>query len=570
MKRINLIYLLCIAFTMLSSCEDFLERPPFDSIDDSEYWKTEEHIRSYTYGFYPSLFNGYGTSGLIGGSSFGNGDMNNDDIAVNVQSEFTPIRIPDSDGGWSFTNIRKSNYLIEKAATVPGLNVEALNHWNGIGRFFRSYFYSNLVFAYGDCPWYDHRLSTNERKELFKDRQPRTEVVKNIIKDFEYALANVRHEDGKLTINKYVVAAMVSRLMLREGTFLKYHNIDLNLADECLRLSRDASKIVMSSAKYNICDNYNSLFSSDDLASNSECIFYRKYVNGILTHCVLTYNNAEAQTGASKALMESYLNDKGLPVHLDPTWAPKTAEDFFKNRDPRLTASFRPKFYLHGEDCTPFNYSTSGYSMRKFMDDSQSQSSDLKFRGQNNETDCPILRYAEVLLNYAEARYELGELTQDDLNNSINLLRKRVNMPYLQIMGSEPAIDSKVYDDPRRDQTVPSLLWEIRRERRIELCFEGHRYNDLKRWKKLDYMCNETNPDIRYGAYISYKDYPKANRKEVFIEDGKNEGFILCNRGAQRQAPKDRNYVKPIPKDQIQLYKDNGYTLSQTKEWIEQ
>ena len=143
-------------------------------------------------------------------------------------------------------------------------------------------------------------------------------------------------------------------------------------------------------------------------------------------------------------------------------------------------------------------------------------------------------------------------------------------MPYLQIMGSEPAIDSKVYDDPRRDQTVPSLLWEIRRERRIELCFEGHRYNDLKRWKKLDYMCNETNPDIRYGAYISYKDYPKANRKEVFIEDGKNEGFILCNRGAQRQAPKDRNYVKPIPKDQIQLYKDNGYTLSQTKEWIEQ
>lgn len=83
-------------------------------------------------------------------------------------------------------------------------------------------------------------------------------------------------------------------------------------------------------------------------------------------------------------------------------------------------------------------------------------------------------------------------------------------------------------------------------------------------------MCNETNPDIRYGAYISYKDYPKANRKEVFIEDGKNEGFILCNRGAQRQAPKDRNYVKPIPKDQIQLYKDNGYTLSQTKEWIEQ
>ena len=568
MKTYRFLLLSTIILAATTSCQDFLDRPPYDSISDTEYWQTEDHIRSYSYGFYPTFFNGYGTSGLIGGSSFGNGDTFNDDIAWNVQGEFTPIRIPDSDSGWDFSVIRKANYMIEKIQEVPGLSEEALNHWMGIGRFFRGIQYANLVFAYGDVPWYDKRLETSDRAEMFKDRDPRSLVVKNIMEDFNFALKNVRTSDGELTINRYVVGAMVSRLMLREGTFLKYHNIDANLAKECLELSRDASLVVME-GNFSVSDDYNALFSSDDLMSNTEVIFYRKYLSGILMHCVLTYNNAEAQTGANRALMEAYLTDEGLPVHLDANWNPKTATEFFSNRDPRLNATFREKFYIRGEDCTPFNYSTSGYSMRKFMDDSQSSSNDQKFRGANNETACPLLRLGEVLLNYAEARYELGELTQIDLDNSINLLRSRKGMtiPKLEMVGESPAVNGTVYDDPRRDPDVPSLLWEIRRERRVELCFEGLRYNDLKRWKKLDYMCNETNPDIRYGAYIRYSDYPKANRTEVAIDGGAEEGFILCNRGTARKAPTDKNYIKPVPKDQIQLYKDNGYTLSQTKEW---
>lgn len=569
MKKYSLYISLLMLLFAVSSCQDFLDRPPYDSIPDTEYWQNEEHIRTYAYGFYPTFFVGYGTSGLISGSLFGNGDTFNDDIAWNVQGEFTPIRIPDSDGGWSFATVRKANYMLEMTAQVTGLTEEAMNHWIGIGRFFRGMQYANLVFAYGDVPWYDKRLETSNRDEMFKDRDPRSTVVGHIIEDFEFALKNVRKEDGELNIDRYVVAAMVSRLMLREGTFQKYHNLDQDLAVRCLKLSRDASLEVMNSHKFSVSDNYNALFSSDDLMSNPEVIFYRKYLGGILTHCTLTYNNAEAQTGASRALLETYLTADGLPVHMDDSWAPKTADEFFADRDPRLTATFRKKFYIRGEDCTPFNYSTSGYSMCKFMDDSQANSEDLKYRGQNNETDCPLLRLGEVLVNYAEARYELGELTQDDLNNSINLLRSRKGMsiPKLEIIGNEPAVNGVVYDDPKRDKDVPSLLWEIRRERRVEMCFEGLRYSDLKRWKKLDYMCNETNPDIRYGAYIRYSDYPKANKTEVYIDGGADEGFILCNRGTARKAPTDKNYVKPIPKDQIQLYKDNGYTLTQTKEW---
>ena len=432
--------------------------------------------------------------------------------------------------------------------------------------------YANMVFGYGDVPWYDARLDASDRDAMFKDRDPRTEVDRKIMEDFQFAMDNVRTNDGDLVINRYVVAAMVSRLALREGTFLKYHNIDAALGNEMIKMSREAALIVMQSGLFSVSPDYNALFSSDDLAGNPEVIFYRKYLGGTLTHCVLTYNNAEAQTGANRALLESYLTDDGLPVHLDANWDPQTADEFFAGRDPRLTETFRMKYYVRGEDCTPFNYSTSGYSMCKFMDDTQATSEDQKYRGQNNETDCPLLRYSEVLLNYAEACYELGELSQSDLDASINLIRRRngMSIPDLQMLGNQPGVNGTAYDDPKRDPDVPAMLWEIRRERRVEMCFEGLRYSDLKRWKKLDYMCNETNPDIRYGAYIRYSDYPKANRTEVYIDGGAEEGFILCNRGTARKAPEAKNYVKPIPKDQIQLYEDNGYKLTQTKEWMDE
>lgn len=574
MKRLKIMAstLLMLSAISFTSCTDYFERPPFDSLEDSEYWQTEEHCRTYSYGFYPTFFNGYGTSGLIGGSSFGNGDTFNDDIAWNVQGEFTPIRVPDSDSGWDFGVIRKANYMIEKVQTVPGLSEEALNHWLGIGRFFRGMQYANMVFGYGDVPWYDARLDASDRDAMFKDRDPRTEVDRKIMEDFQFAMDNVRTNDGDLVINRYVVAAMVSRLALREGTFLKYHNIDAALGNEMIKMSREAALIVMQSGLFSVSPDYNALFSSDDLAGNPEVIFYRKYLGGTLTHCVLTYNNAEAQTGANRALLESYLTDDGLPVHLDANWDPQTADEFFAGRDPRLTETFRMKYYVRGEDCTPFNYSTSGYSMCKFMDDTQATSEDQKYRGQNNETDCPLLRYSEVLLNYAEACYELGELSQADLDASINLIRRRngMSIPDLQMLGNQPGVNGTAYDDPKRDPDVPAMLWEIRRERRVEMCFEGLRYSDLKRWKKLDYMCNETNPDIRYGAYIRYSDYPKANRTEVYIDGGAEEGFILCNRGTARKAPEAKNYVKPIPKNQIQLYEDNGYKLTQTKEWMDE
>ena len=570
MKKYNIIAVMLTLLFSLGSCNDFLERDPYTVVPDYDYWQNEAQIRTYANGFYAAYFVGYGTSGLIGGSRYGNGDTFNDDVAWRTQGEFTPIRIPETDGSWDFSYVKKANYMLESIDLVPALDEATINHWKGIARFFRALEYGDLTFLFGDVPYFDHTMTATDYDVLYKPRDPRTTVDRKVMEDFEFAMNNVRTDDGSLQINRYVVAGMASRYALREGTFLKYHGIDANLGNELIDFARRAALLVMNSGKFIITDDYNALVTSDDLASNKEVIFYRSYVDGVLMHCTLTYNNKEAQTGANKALLESYLNSNGLPVHyLNDAWQPTTAEEFFADRDGRLTETFRTKYFIRGEDCTPFNYSTSGYSMHKFMSDKDSLSSELKFRNAQNVTDAPVLRYAEVLLNYAEACYELGTLTQVDLDKSINLLRARagVNLPPLEMQGNQPAVNGLAYDDPMRDPDVPSLLWELRRERRVELAFEGLRYNDLKRWKKLDYMCNETNPDIRYGAYIRLADYPKANTDEVKIVDGASEGLILCNTGTERKAPQPKNYVRPVPRAQITLYKNHGYVLAQTKEW---
>ena len=143
------------------------------------------------------------------------------------------------------------------------------------------------------------------------------------------------------------------------------------------------------------------------------------------------------------------------------------------------------------------------------------------------------------------------------------------------MVGDQPAINGVAFDDPKRLEIeknadggiTPALLWEIRRERRVELCMEGFRLNDLKRWCKLDYLWNGCNPDIRYGAYIRLSDYPTRGTEVVLEDPNATEGYILRNTLGQRNRPIKRNYINPIPSGQITLYKTKGYTLSQNTEW---
>jgi hypothetical protein len=172
------------------------------------------------------------------------------------------------------------------------------------------------------------------------------------------------------------------------------------------------------------------------------------------------------------------------------------------------------------------SYSTTGYVVQKFLNESirnVPEGTNSNF----NPTDAVVIRFGEVLLNYAEATAELGTLTQQDLDISINRLRARadVKMPPLQVIGGQPAVNGVVYADQERDPTVSPLLWEIRRERRIELVMEaGLRNEDLRRWKKLEYTDTQGS-DVNRGAWINKADYPAA--LSVTIEGGSTQGYVI-------------------------------------------
>lgn len=560
--RNKIIYTIIAAALISGSCnKDFLERYPQDQLVDESYWSGESNVRTFSYGFYPAYFSGYG-SGYTWGKFF-SGQSLNDDFAGSSPAQFIKT-VPAAGGGWTFAWVRKANIFIDRIQTVP-MDEEAIQHWTGVGRFFRGLEYSDLVNTFGDVPWYGQELN-EASPELYKPRDSRTLVMDSVLKDFQYAAEHVRESDGPagLTVNRYVVLALMSRVFLFEGTWQKYHGLSEEKSREYLEAAKWAANEVIESGKYSIADNFRSVFNSLSLAGKKEVILYREYEPGILTHSLHSYVNKEPQTGTSKDAIESFLASDGLPITISPLYqGDKSIAEVMANRDPRLIQTFVQELRVNGVTTV---YSTSGYAVRKFLNDDLANQTEGS--SNLNPTDAPVIRYGEVLLNYAEAAAELGQLTQEDLDKSINKLRARpgINMPPLEVIGGEPAVDGVTFVDPEKDPDVPAMLWEIRRERRTELMFEGFRLDDLRRWKKLEYT-NTVDSDINRGAWVSRAEFP--NMVGVTIEDGAQEGYIIpaWKPETQRIFPGEHVYLNPLPLDQIKLYEDNGSVLTQNTGW---
>lgn len=572
-------------FLTLTSCKDFLNQPVYDDFTDEEYWNNEDQCRTFMYSFYPSVFVGYGSGYSHGQFLMGEGS-NDDYVSSKEQADFSNS-IPETNGSWSFSSIRRANYALTRIPTIAA-DEATIAHWMGVARFFRAYYYANLVFTFGDVPWFDRVPQVSSSKTdldyLYKDRDSRTYVDSMIMADLQYAMDNVKPSDGALQVNKYVVAAMTSRLMLREGTYLRYHNIDLNVAEQCLTMAKSAADMVIKSGKYSLAADYKSLFISADLSSNPEVIMYRHYEDGQLSHSTLTYSFTEGQGGLSKSFAMAFLTSDGFPMSQkhDMFWVPNTLDKFFGDRDPRMAMVMRNKFYFKGSNEAPFGYSLSGLAWNKFMDDARATTPEATWSGSKNVTDAPCLRYAEILLNYTEAAYELSELGAGTFSNEdlkpLNEVRKRAGIPDLQVSGTTALVGGvEVKDEDRLaienetgETPVTPILWEIRRERRVELCLEGFRAGDLKRWKRMDYMWNGCNPDIRYGAYVVLANYTEdeiAQGEIVLDDEMMTEGWALRNTLRERNRPTEKNYISPVPTGQITLYESKGYTLTQTKEW---
>jgi len=629
MKKIIFSLLAGLALTFTACNDDVLNRPTLTQyVDDpGAFWRNETDLRMYCNEYYPLYFPGY-SSGWGDDWAPLRGYNRSDDVAktgtqtnfmnttpesgwTSVSPLYTGVWWEEWCGNrWNFAWVRQTNILLDRIENVtkPNLSDEAYNHWTGIGHFFRAFEYWRLVMTFGDVPYFDEVVGSADLDYMYRDRDPRNFVMDKVYEDLVYAIANVRENDGANTINKYVVAAVASNIMLFEGTWQKYHNLDQTLAKKYLELAVQAAEIVMNSGKYAFTSDFKSLFGSlTGLESNGEVIIWRNYAAGKATHHIASYANgfegAEGERGcANLELIKSFICNDGRP------WQNSTVAnaDQFNvanlavTRDPRFEASF---FDVIRRQSTTWLY------CNKFID---RRSTDIvlstgalpggaypEYNSNTNTNSFPCLRLAEVVLNWIEAKAVLAEsfggtaVTQADLDKSINAIRNRpldATAIAKGVQKTAPLQLAVLPNDPARDADVSPLMWEIRRERRMEFVFEHTRLLDIKRWAKiLDYMDNNKYPDTMFGPWVNFlTEFPdafdganktnnigvltvrKADGTKVTY-DGNNEtdmvGFVQVNNAIPRRSFGSEVYLAPVPKNLIQSYKDQGYTLTQTPGW---
>ncbi len=542
------------AILLLTSCsKDFLDRGSQIIFDDTNFWTSESNVKSYCWEFY-NRFKGFGTGT--------NGDFYfttfSDDQAASGMDAF-PSAAPASDANWEYTYIRKANLLLARANKVP-MSQEAINHYLGVAKFFRAYEYANMVRHFGDVPYINEYLDQGQTEMIYTPRTPRKAVVDSIISDLQFAAQNIRTTDrnkamGDVNVlSKEAVWAYLSRVALYEGTYSKYVAGDAVQAEKLLRIAKDAASNLVANADlpYKLSPVYKEVYSSLDLSKNSEVILYKSYLSGIMTHSVVGYTNSSTMmSGLTKDAVDSYLCSDGLPISLSPLYkGDNNIENTLSDRDLRLVQSVENTLAYIGTPNDKGFTSSTGYKITKF-DNSDLTASEIL--APNNPTDAPIFWLAEVYLNYAEAAAELGELTQTDINNTINLLRTRAGIVGMSL--------ASIPDDPARDSDVSPLLWEIRRERRCELMMDGFREWDIRRWGKLKYLDPSVKPAIFMGAKV-----PVPQGENGPATDA--EGYILpYGAGVEREIILPKYYLDPIPTGQQTLYILKGIEFPQNPGW---
>lgn len=478
MKRINYI-LLAVALIAVSCKKDFLQRSPQTAITNEVFFNTPQDLETYTNGLYSQLRARYD-------------DIFSDNISINTGGTEADNLIrgglnPGNAGGWSWSALRSINFMLDNMGKTTG-DQAVINHYRGVARFFRANFYYNMVKRYGDVPWYSRVIGSNEEDLLYKAKDPRTMVVDSIMADLEYAAANVLPARTNNTyVTKWGALTLLARTALHEGTYRKYHT-ELNLqstAQVFLQRAASASQEIMDDGGFSItgsgAEGYRALFSSGDLSSNKEVIFLQKS-NQTLGVANNSHTVLDWQWALSSSLADEFLMTDGTPFTSVAGSGTKKFTEIFTGRDPRLAETIMPPGFKTTPTGNPYitRPNFGGYLQIKFYP------RDAALRGgwELNYTDLPIFRFAEVLLTNAEAKAELGTLTQTDLVNTVNKLRSRVGMPGLNMAAANASPDAFLAGKyPLVTGANKGVILEIRRERRVEMACEGRRFDDLYRWK---------------------------------------------------------------------------------------
>lgn len=560
MKKI--IYLMVVGI-LLFACD--MEKYPLDAVSPNTFFNTENDLRLYTNSFYTALPEA---------EDIYNESVDNV-IKMDLSDELKGTRIvPTSDGDWTWTTLRNINFYLDNSSKCK--NESARLRYDALARFFRAYFYFDMVKKFGDVPWYDSTIGDNDEEKLTMARTPRVEVMNHILEDIDNAIQYLPSNRKVNEVTRWTALALKARICLFEGTFRKYHT-EFNLPeyDRFLKEAVNASEELMTKSGYKIYStgkpesDYLNFFASYNAIAD-EVILARSFSDEFQVYHNLNYYTMTAsygRPGLEKKLVNSYLMRDGKRFTDQPNFDKIFFTDEMKNRDPRLSQTVRTPGYTRINEketlVQEFGSTVTGYQLIKFV-------SERKWDTYGKDiNDMPIFRYAEVLLNYAEAKAELGLLTQSDLDKSVKLIRDRVGMPNIDYTyaNSNP--------DPYLEKQYPhvagsnkGVILEIRRERRIELVMESFRWDDMMRWKegatftqqfKGMYFPGLGTYDLDGDGNIDvclYKDtkptlsgksiqYLKLN-SDVNLENGES-GCIVINPQIKKVWDENKDYLYPIP-----------------------
>jgi hypothetical protein len=416
--------------------------------------------------------------------------------------------------GWSWSDLRNINYFIANC-NDPKLSVSIRNNYLGIARFFRAWFYFEKVKRFGNVPWIGKPLDVSDKELLFKSQDSRKLIIDSIIADLNFASENItsKSENTRSLITKYVAYAFLARGCLYEGTYRKYHT-QLGLtstSNALLEQAATAAKKVMDEGGYKLYDGAGIDKSYRQVFINPAPISTEVMLSAVCDLALNNLNDANwywtSGTYGDKAnfirsFINTYLKIDGTPYTNDPSYKTMLFKDEVKGRDKRLQQTIRTGDYKrinNGilEAAPPlFSYTFTGYQPIKWtLDDMYYDTRDL------NINSVSIFRYAEVLLILAEAKAELGTITDAEWAATVGLLRKRAGIT--GGISSKPTVVDPYLKSTYFPELNDATLLEIRRERGIELCLEGFRFDDLIRWRKGKLLEMEWN-----GMYVPSLDTP--------------------------------------------------------------
>lgn len=544
MKRLlKHITLLFTAASALSSCE--LKEVPVDTADKGAVFNSENGLQLYSSSFYdwmPSANNIHQADAISDYSTRRNvpdflreGTVYSSRSNDNTSASGYDLVALGGDWNWGWGTLRNLNYFIVNNEG-PGVPADIRNHYNGLARFFRAWFYFEKVKRYGDVPWINKPLDVSD-PQLYAARDSRSLVMDSVLADLNYAIANIRttSDNSRTLITRDIALALKSRVALFEGTFRKYHT-DKGLgasANNWLNQAVDASRTIMESGRFSLNQGpnpgsaYRQLFVSDAPVASEIMLSVASNTSLGIRHAANWYFTS-ATTGTRfsfiRPFIHTYLNIDGTPFTNDPGYGTRVFSEEVKGRDLRLQQTIRTanrkRINASGALVAAppsFTYTYTGYQPIKWTVDNISVDG-----GNNNVNAVSVFRYAEVLLNYAEAKAELGEMTNADWAQTIGALRRRAG-----ITGGLSTLPT-VADPYLRITYFPDIsdpvILEVRRERGIELALEGFRFYDIIRWKHGELF------EMPYtGMYV-----PQVNQPMDLDEDGTADVYFYNQKPANQ------------------------------------